>query len=144
MFSGNAIHWQKSSQKHLQTRRWVNKKTHSALSKAGPRCAMEDVGHTKKAAIHLEGKLYYCPWWPGSRYWMETQANRMFSNQHLNLYRCAVRRPRLASALLQKLDFYDQKLAYLRPVCAHRETHHFSGTYWVFWNNPQWLVWSKW
>lgn len=41
-----------SSQKHLQTRRWVNNKTHSALSKAGPGCAMEEVEHTHKEGSH--------------------------------------------------------------------------------------------
>lgn len=51
VFNDNAIHWQNILSKVPADS--VNNKTHSALSKAGPGCAMVEVEHTQRRQPYI-------------------------------------------------------------------------------------------
>lgn len=133
-----------SSQKHLQARRCVNERTHSALSEMWPRfCNASwngDREYTQKSVHILGRKIPEVSVGQGPETWI--QVNQMLRNYNLELYWYAVRRANLAWALLQKLDFYDQSW-FIWDLCVHTEIHQFFGTDRNFLNDPQRLVWSK-
>lgn len=134
-----------SSQKYMQARRCVNK-THSTLSEMGPRLcnASWDGGteHTKKASIYLEGKLYYCLWWSRAGFWMEIQANRMLKQLEFRTVLMCSQESKVGIGISAKARFLWPKVG-LSESYVHTEMHHFSGTDWDFWNDPQRLVWFK-
>lgn len=130
-----------SSHKHLQARRCVNKRTHSALSEMWPRlCNASWNGnreHTQKSVHILGRKILQVSVGRGQK--IGIQVNQMLSNYNLELYWYAVGRANLAWALLQKLDFHDQSW-FIWDLCVHTEIHQFSGTDWNFLNDLKRLV----